>query len=82
MRQTLHLEIDTEFFQIEQASEAESLANSTSGGVYTWKTVGKANWLEQGFSNVDALGLVVLPLTLPDTIKMCPDEDEDTSSAN
>ena len=77
MRQTIRLEIDAEFFQLEQAAEAESLARNLNSGVYTWKTIGRTNWLELGFANVDALGLVVLPASLSNTIRMCDDEEEE-----
>ena len=44
--------------------------------LYTWKTVGRANWLERGISNVDAAGIVALPNSLPDRIEM-PNDDVD-----
>ena len=74
MRVTLELEIDTELFDLVQAAEAEALAISCNGRVYTWKTLGRHNWLEHGFSNVDAAGPVVLPMSLPDRVKMCDDQ--------
>lgn len=76
MKQTLHLELDVEFFQLEEYERAASLAENNNGAVYTWKTVGKHNWLENGVKIVDALGLVVLPDSLPGTIHMCDDEEE------
>ena len=83
MRITLELLIDAEVFDTAEAKKAEELAISTNGRVYTWKTIGKHNWLEQGFSRVDALCLVVLPPSLPDSVKMLDDvleegdDDED-----
>ncbi len=80
MRITLELLIDAEAFDTAEAEKADALAISTNGRVYTWKTIGKHNWLEQGFSRVDALCLVVLPPSLPDTVKMFDDmleEDDD-----
>ena len=77
MRVTLELEIETEFFDIVEAAEAEATALSCNGRVYTWKTVGRHNWLERGFSNVDSAGLVVLPVVLPDRVKMCDDQLDD-----
>ena len=76
MNQILTLEIDVKFFQLEEAEEAESLANEVEGVVYTWKTIGKVNWLEHGYRNVDALGLVILPQKLPDVIQMSDDDEE------
>jgi hypothetical protein len=77
MRQTLHLELDVEFFQLEQIEQAEALAQRQGGVIYTWKTIGIANWLEQGPRCVDALGLVVLPASLPHTIDMRDDAEEE-----
>ena len=77
MKQTLHLELDVEFFQLEDIEKAEVLARTELGVIYTWKTVGKANWLEHGPRCVDALGLVVLPTGLPEVIDMPNDGDEE-----
>ncbi len=77
MRQTLHLEFDVEFFNLEDIERAEALAREQSGVIYTWKTIGRSNWLEHGPRMVDALGLVVLPKSLPDTIPMCDDAEEE-----
>ncbi len=74
---TLHLEMDTEMFDTLDAAKAEELAESLGARVYTWKTIGKRNWLELGYSRVDAIGLVVLPALLSDTIQMCDDEEEE-----
>ena len=77
MRVTLELEIETEFFDIMEAAEAEATALSRGERVYTWKTVGRHNWLERGFSNIDSAGLVVLPVALPDRIEMSDDRPDD-----
>jgi hypothetical protein len=77
MRQILRLELDVEFFQLEQIEQAEALARKEKGIIYTWRTIGRANWLEHGPRCVDALGLVVLPASFPDTIDMCDDPDEE-----
>ena len=77
MRQILHLELNVELFQLEEIEKAETLAREQQGAIYTWKTVGQRNWLEHGDRNVDALGLVVLPGVLPDTVHMCDDEEEE-----
>ena len=67
---TLELLVDAPFFQTEQAEEAEELARRTGGRVYSWKTAGKHNWLEAGYSRVDVIGLAVLPGVLPQTVTM------------
>ena len=77
MRQTLHIELDVELFQLEEIEDAEALAREQQGTIYTWKTIGKSNWLEHGARNVDALALIVLPAALPDTIQMCDDSEEE-----
>ena len=73
----MHLELDVELFELEEIEQAESLAAREHGVIYTWKTIGRSNWLEHGPSIVDALGLVVLPVGLPETIDMCNDIDEE-----
>ena len=77
MRVTLELLFESEFFHLEQASEAQTLAAETNSRVYTWKTTGKHNWLELGFSNIDSAGLVVLPNTLPNHVTMSDDQIQD-----
>ena len=76
MKQTLHIELDVELFQLEDIEMAEVHAKNEGGAIYTWKTIGKHNWLEHGPRIVDAIGLVVLPNSLPDAIPMCDDEEE------
>lgn len=68
---------DVQVFQLEQSPLAEQLAQSTGGRVYCWKSQGRLNWLEAGYSIVDVLGIVVLPSCLPDYIDMPDDEAED-----
>lgn len=77
MHVTLELLMETEIFELDDGIRAEALAESACGRVYTWKTIGKHNWLEHGYSIVDAAGLVVLPRSLPDTIRMSDDAGEE-----
>ena len=78
MKQTLQLILeDIEFFELMDAEKAEAYAESVNGEVYTWKTTGRWNWLEHGYSIVDVAGLVVLPGRLPDYIDMPDDPGED-----
>ena len=72
MKQTLHIEMDVELFDLTDIKKVEAQAKETNGTIYTWKTIGRANWLDQGASNVDALGLVIIPRS-PDRIKMSED---------
>ena len=76
MQIVLELLVDATFFPTEQAEEAEALAKQTGGKVYGWKTTGRHNWLEAGYSRVDVLGLVVIPTVLADTVRMFDDEIE------
>jgi hypothetical protein len=57
-----------ECFQVENARNAEELAQEINGVVYSWKTEGHSNWLERGYSVIDVLGLTILPAGLPDEI--------------
>jgi hypothetical protein len=75
MRIQLPNQIETEFFHLENAIDAERIATKTGGQVYCWKTAGKSNWLEKRFSIVDVLGLVVMPRGLSDFIEMPDDEN-------
>ena len=36
-----------EYFHTEQVQRAEQLARETNGSICSWKTTGKANWLEE-----------------------------------
>jgi hypothetical protein len=76
MKLALEMLVDVTLFQLEEAEEAESLAERSGSVVYCWKTTGRWNWLERGFSRVDVLGLVLLPAGLPDTIDMPDDQPE------
>uniref|UniRef100_A0A7C4CCD0 Uncharacterized protein n=1 Tax=candidate division WOR-3 bacterium TaxID=2052148 RepID=A0A7C4CCD0_UNCW3 len=76
MRCTLSIDVPARFYQLEEHARAQRLAERTGRAVYTWKTTGRANWLERQFSNVDALGLVLLPSGLPETIAMPDDAPE------
>lgn len=76
MRLTLSFEIETDFYQLEEAVQATQIAKASGGEVYTWKTTGRSNWIERRFSCVDSLGLVVLPAGLDDTIEMADDPAE------
>lgn len=66
-----------EFFDIEEAKQVEKLAEETDGVVYSWKTEGRYNWFQKGFSIADVLGLTVLPSGLPDLIDLSDDEEEE-----
>jgi hypothetical protein len=61
-------EINFELSQIEECMYIERLAKETNGEVYSWKTQGKFNWFEKGYSLSDTLGLVVLERGLPNQI--------------
>lgn len=61
---------EVDFFQLEDIRETQQRVSQTGGRVYSWKTAGKYNWLESGFSIVDVLGLVILPNNLPEMIQM------------
>lgn len=63
-----------ECFEIEEAQDVERLAKETVGSVYSWKTEGRYNWLQKGFTVVDVLGLTILPKGLPDLIDLPDDE--------
>ena len=77
MEITLELLASALFFETEDAEDAEAWAEETGGKVYSWKTTGKHNWLESGYSRVDVAGLAVIPPLLPDTIKMTDDSEQD-----
>ena len=77
MKLTLEMLVDTVFFQAEEAADADALAWATGGLVYSWKTTGRHNWLERGYSRVDLAGLVVVPAVLPETVRMPDDLPEE-----
>ncbi len=76
MKTTLRVNLSTEFYQLEDATQAERFARKTNQVIYSWKTSGRSNWLERGLSISDVLGLVVLPRDLPEYIDMPDDPDE------
>ena len=76
LRINLGIRLDLEVFQIEEIHEVERLAESSNRNFYCWKTSGQSNWLEQGFSICDVLGLTLLPKGLPDYIEMADDPPE------
>lgn len=73
MRAVLDISLPVTLYDLEQHADAEACAESSGGQVFSWKTTGRSNWLEKGFSVVDVLALVVLPAGLPDTIDMPQD---------
>ncbi len=77
MQQKLLLEFDVELFDLEELEQAYQKAQQANGVLYSWKTTGISNWLERGVSNVDVLGVVVLPPGLADHIEMPDDEPEE-----
>jgi len=74
MKVILGSQVEFELFQIEEAQDAETLAKTMNGEVYSWKTEGISNWLEKGYSVVDTLGLVVLSKGLPNQIALPNDK--------
>ena len=77
MQITLPLLLERELFPLEEAAQAEQLADATGGRIYCWKTIAQENWLEAGLSIADVLGLVVLPQGLPDVMDMPDDAEEE-----
>lgn len=75
MKVSLVEDLEFEFFQIEELKNAKQYAKEVDGSIYSWKTIGKSNWLEKRLSVVDVLGLAVLPKNLPDWINL-PDDGE------
>ncbi len=73
MQITLPILLEVQVYQLEEYNEVVRIANKQSSTVYSWKTLGKDNWLEQGISLIDTLGLIVLPKGLPDVIDMADD---------
>jgi hypothetical protein len=71
-----------ECFDIEDAVLVEEIAKATDGVVYSWKTEGRYNWFQKGFSVTDVLGFTVLSKGLPDMIDLLDDEDEEESADN
>ena len=78
MKATLQLILeDVELFDTLEEGKAAEFAEGTGGEVYSWKTIGKSNWLEHGYRRVDTLALVVIPGRLPDKIEMADDTEEE-----
>ena len=75
------MKLDFDLFQLEEWRAASRKARMSHGSIYTWKTVGRSNWLEKRPSVVDALGLVVLPAWLPDYIDLPDDSPTDSEYA-
>ncbi len=73
MKVSLNGSFEFEFFQIEEFKNAEQYAKEIDGSIYSWKTVGNANWLEKRLSVADVLGLAVLQKNLPDWIDLLDD---------
>ncbi|GEM_PF-1441247 len=73
MRVALEPIVTTDFYHLEEWRLARSAARRNCTSIYSWKTTGRANWLERGYSCVDCLGFVELPQGLPDQIPM-PDD--------
>jgi len=69
----LDLEIPVTLYELEEFKAVEHLAKRSGEQVYCWKTTGRWNWLEKGWSIADVVGMVVLPKGLPDVIDM-PDD--------
>lgn len=73
MKVRLDKQITFELFQIEEWKMVKRIAEKNNREVYSWKTEGKSNWFEKGFSIVDSLGLVLLAEDLPNQISL-PDD--------
>ena len=71
------LDLELELFQLEELSQAETLANKSDALLYCWKSIGVTNWLEKGISISDELGFVILPRGLPEQIDL-PDDPPDS----
>jgi len=76
VRTVLELSLAVTIYDLEEHQAAQARASASGGKVFSWKTTGRANWLEKGLSPVDVLALVVLPAGLPDFIRM-PDDASD-----
>lgn len=81
MKVNLDGEFEFDYFDIEEAQKVERLAKETDGIVYSWKTEGRYNWFQKGFSVVAILGLTILPKGLPDWIDL-PDDEEGEDISN
>lgn len=78
MKATLQLMLnDVELFDVLEEDKASEFAERTNGEVYSWKTIGRSNWLEHGYRRVDTLALVVIPKSLPHKIELADDIEEE-----
>ena len=77
MEVELAVYLDVDFYEIEEWKKAVEVAHESNRSLYTWKTSGRANWVERGMSNVDALGLVLLPAGMPEYLEMANDPEDD-----
>lgn len=50
-----------------------AMSRNGSQVIYTYHTEGRHNWLDLGVHHVNALGFVLLPRGLPETIELAPD---------
>ena len=69
-------DFEMKWYYLEQWREVHAKATSSNREVYTWKSIGIANWLEKGLSISDVLCLVILNKELPDYIDL-PDDESD-----
>lgn len=74
---SLIFDFGMKWYYLEQWREVLAKANSSNREVYTWKSIGIANWLEKGLSISDVLCLVILNKELPDYIDLPDDESDD-----
>jgi hypothetical protein len=58
------------------ASDAQAYASDRNLVVYTWQCFGRENWLRRGATNVDAFCYIVLPIDVPESVRL-PDDDGD-----
>lgn len=61
----------------ERAREAEHQARMLNQAVYSWQSIGHANWLQRGFHPADTLQLVLMPPGLPDHMDLADDPRDD-----
>ena len=72
---TLDFALPVVLYDLTEVDRAYLTARRTGGQLYCWKTTGRSNWLAQGLSIADVLGVVVLPKGLPECIDMPDDPD-------
>jgi len=79
--QVVTLALKVLFFELEEAERAQKTL-APGEKLFTWKTIGRNNWLEEGIHRTDALGLVLWPTAK--YIELEPDRissDEDSGQA-